>query len=481
MDLMSRDFSGDSKEMACYDRPLCHQAQQPTPSLLFTSSGPYVPRSGCNASSMGQFHDVCFPSLRNDTSSLGEAQSFQQYHDDSNSPHVASASMVSRSFGSTSGDTCVASTQERSSQTTSFPQVSSEPPRAAPNCLETIQQSARHLGFSKGVAKQLAFCRRSSTRMNYQAKWVVFRQWCRSQGHSISRPSISKIADFLLFLRKVKKLSYSSIAGYRTMLSATFQFILPEISESTVLKNLLRSFKIERPISQSRVPPWDLARVLAFLRSPAFEPLASLDLRQLTKKVLFLVSLATARRVGELQAVSSLVSFKGNVAYLSYLPEFLAKTENEGNQLPRYFELKSLSDFVGNLEEELLLCPVRALRVYLNRTSQGGTRPRNLFVSPKCPFRGISKNAISYFLREVISEAQVQQADPGPSVQPRAHSVRGMATSSAFLRNSPVAKVLEAATWKSSLVFTSFYLKDVQFDTPDGFSLGPCVAANAVI
>ena len=46
---------------------------------------------------------------------------------------------------------------------------------------------------------------------------------------------------------------------------------------------------------------------------------------ELTKKVLFLVSLATAKRVGELQAVSKKVSFSGGDIRLSYLPEFVAK------------------------------------------------------------------------------------------------------------------------------------------------------------
>ena len=166
---------------------------------------------------------------------------------------------------------------------------------------------------------------------------------------------------------------------------------------------------------------------------------------------------------------------------MSYLPEFIAKTENEGNQIPRSFEVKSLDDFVGDMREELSLCPVRALRHYIKRTSASSTRPRNLFVSPRCPWKAISKNAISFFIREVIREAESSLSDPGPSARQGAHSVRGMATSTAFLNNLSISKVLEAATWRSPLVFTTFYLKDVQFSSPSGFSLGPCVTANAVV
>ena len=62
-----------------------------------------------------------------------------------------------------------------------------------------------------------------------------------------------------------------------------------------------------------------------------------------------------------------------------------------------------------------------------------------------------------------------------------AHSVRGVAASVAFARNAPLSSILAAATWSSSTVFTSFYLKDVQFFSPVGFSLGPVVATGVVV
>ena len=189
------------------------------------------------------------------------------------------------------------------------------------------------------------------------------------------------------------------------MLSGVFRFILPELSTHFILHDLLRSFRLERPLSSSRVLPWDLLHVLHFLWGPPFEPLASSSLRDLTRKVLFVVSLATARRVGELQAVSREVSFSDSDVFLSYLPEFRAKTEFSVNPLPRSFCVRPLVDFIGNLPEELLLCCVRALRHYISRTASVSPRPRSLFVSPRSPSRSLSKNALSFFLRIVISRA----------------------------------------------------------------------------
>ena len=44
------------------------------------------------------------------------------------------------------------------------------------------------------------------------------------------------------------------------------------------------------------------------------------------------------------------------------------------------------------------------------------------------------------------------------SCLPRAHSIRGVATSAALLRNWSVSKVLEAATWRSNPVFYFIYV-----------------------
>ena len=147
------------------------------------------------------------------------------------------------------------------------------------------------------------------------------------------------------------------------MLSSVFRFSLSEVSSSIILKDLLLSFKIERPINPKRAPPWNLSVVLSYLKSARFEPLEAVSLWELTLKTLFLVSLATAKRVGELQAISKQFFRKDNNIYLSYLPEFRAKTKSETNPLLRLFCVKSLIDFVGNLEEELLLCLVRAINV----------------------------------------------------------------------------------------------------------------------
>ena len=166
----------------------------------------------------------------------------------------------------------------------------------------------------------------------------------------------------------------SAVKGYRSTVTKVFKYKIPEFRDNLFLRDLIRSFKIERPIKTIGPPSWDLIKVLEHLRGPVYEPLTSKPFKIVTIKTLFLLSLATAKGVGELQALSCRVAFSSSDISLSYLPEFVAKTESERNPLPRTFLVKSLSEFVGDLPEERLLCSVRA---YFDTTSSLSPRPRS--------------------------------------------------------------------------------------------------------
>ena len=242
--------------------------------------------------------------------------------------------------------------------------------------------------------------------------------------------------------------------GYRSMLSAAFRSVLPEISTSAVRHDLLRSFRVGAPIRSVTPPSWNLLKVLEFLKSPVCEPSHQACLRDLTRKTLFLTALASAKRVSEVLALSRTVSFSASAAAVSYVPEFIAKTESAFRPLPRSFDIQSLSDFAAGLPDEMLLCPVHSLSEYVARTSRFVDRPRKLFVSPRNPSRAMSKNGISFLLREVIVHSG---ASPNDVAAPRAHSIWGIATS-AFFKNWSLASVLEAASCRSNTFLKMFTL-----------------------
>ena len=251
---------------------------------------------------------VCLSSLCADSCDSEKAPLVLWGPADNHSSLLAPEALVSGASGACSGRSSGFASGQGSVEPASCSSTASGSVKASSSCLETIQRFIRSCGFSRHVAKQAAMARRPSSRAGYQAKWSIYRRWCTSEGHSISWPSLSKIADFLFWLRRSKKLSVSAVMGYRLMLSAVFRSVLPEISTSPVLHDLLRFFRVEAPARSVTPPSWDLLKVLEYLKSAVFEPLHQSSLRD---------SLASAKRVSELQALSRIVSFSSSAAAVS--------------------------------------------------------------------------------------------------------------------------------------------------------------------
>ena len=476
MDVETACVPSTSEAMAGVNRSFCNMSQSPLHTIFFSLPRSQFDRDRCSSPTVEWVAGVCRSSLCSDSSGSKEALLVLWGSADDHSSLLGPEAVVSGAPGVIGGRASGSASGQGSVEPASLSSTTSGSVKASSSCLETIQRFVKSCGFSRHVAKQAALARKPSSRAGYQSKWLVYWRWCTSEGHSISRPSLLKIADFLFWLRRSKKLSVSAVMGYRSMLSAVFRSVLPEISTSAVLHDLLRSFRVEAPIRSVTPPAWNLLTVLEFLKSPIFEPLRQASLCDLMRKTLFLIALASAKRVSELQALSRTVSFSSSATAVAYVPEFLAKTESALRPLPHSFDIPSLSDFAAGLPEEMLLCPVRSLSEYVARTSSFADRPRRLFVSPHNPTRAMSKNGILFLLREVIVHSG---ASPNDVAAPKAHSIRGIATSSAFFRNWSLASVLEAASWRSNTVFTSFYLKDVQYILDNVHSLGPFVAAGA--
>ena len=224
------------QQVAGDGRPFCHLVESPLFTLFFA-----LPRSigdwyGCASSELGRVSGVCLSTLVNDTAGSEEAPLIFWGPHDSNCSILSPETIVSGPPGSSGGRSHQSAKVSRS-QPTTLSLSSSRDRQAVPSCLETIQRFARSQGFSSRVVKQLGFAHRSSSRAVYQSKWLLYWSWCRGKDHSISHPTLPKIADFLLWLHRVRKLSVSAIMGYRSMVAAVFRFKLQEISTSPVLQD----------------------------------------------------------------------------------------------------------------------------------------------------------------------------------------------------------------------------------------------------
>ena len=158
-----------------------------------------------------------------------------------------------------------------------------------------------------------------------------------------------------------------------------------------------------------RPPAWNLSKVLRYLVSPVFELLLQ------AQRLCFCWHLLLPREL---------------VSCRLYLPLSPLLVGMPASLTSRSFLVKSLADFAAGLDIDLLLCPVWALRFYLLRTRSLSPRHHRLFVSPRRPSRAMSKNAVSFFLREVITAAGAARPEVGSL---RAHEVRSVSTSVGFL------------------------------------------------
>ena len=117
---------------------------------------------------------------------------------------------------------------------------------------------------------------------------------------------------------------------------------------------------------------WDLEIVLIVLTEFSFEPLESATLQFLTWKTIFLVAVTSAARLSELQALDSrpeLLHVFHHKVVLRANPAFLpkvVKTEYLSREIILQAFLPFDSDLAGN--KLATLCPVRAVKLYLDRT-----------------------------------------------------------------------------------------------------------------
>ena len=185
--------------------------------------------------------------------------------------------------------------------------------------------------------------------------------------------------DFLIHLRQDKGLSVSAVKGYCLALNSVLALKGRDLATSREITTLLRSFARSVNPVELRQPAWDVSLVLQSLTGAPYEPLRTCEERFLAQKTLFLLALASAKRIGELHALSYRVSHTrdwGEV-YFAFVTGFVAKTQDPSSLAPRFegFSVPALTNARKNRNGRLL-CPVRAVKVYLDRTAPH--RPRCL-------------------------------------------------------------------------------------------------------
>ena len=468
--------------------PVCHPVQSQTSPVCIPGSRPISVGSGCLKSPLGGPGRLCLstdsPSSSGDNKTFGPR--IPSSHSDST--RLAQHALVLGPGQHVNSNSPPAPSGVEFDNSAVQSVSSPGPSQSEPSCLAPRASAIQQAGFSAEVATRIEAPQRRSTRAIYESKWSVFVRWCEKNQVDFRTPSIEQIADFLLSLFQEKHLQPSTIEGYRTAIADKVGNSRINISKDENLSRLLDSFHRDKPKGRRGVPTWNLSLVLHQLTQPPFEPLRKASLKYLTFKTVFLLALGSGKRGSEIHAwVHRNIRHQedwSNVS-LSPSPSFISKNHlaKEGPACVAPVIIPALAPSLDrSLKEDRSLCPVRALRYYLDKTKDLRSGKELVFISFRKSFqKDIVPATVSSWIKQTIvlcyqmSDQQAQQLH-----QVRAHDVRTFAASKAFQGGVPLDQILAACHWKSHNTFTQFYLKDLAWADSDVYHLGPVVAAQQI-
>ena len=359
-------------------RLICHSPEPQTSTVRISCPRPKGLGHRCSEHKLDEPHGLCLPSYGSPSQGDPKDQAMP-LPDHRNSPRDA---LVFGPSAALNRDPTTTPSVNDPTQTVPQVCVPQQPTTAEPPRLVSRSRQLQEQGFSVEVAERIAAPQRSSTRTIYKSKWALFEKWCRENLVDFSTPSVKQISDLFMYLYQDLNRRPSTIDGYRTAIVDTLGPTAHRIAHNADLHRLLSSFHRDRPKSSRNLPKRNLSVVLNELTKAPFEPMKDTDLKHLTLQTAFLLALASGKRRSEIHAwVANKVSNLGQWEKVALFPssDFIPK-----NQLGREGSQSMSTTIVDRqFKEDRTLCPVRALRYYLDRTKDLRGSRFLLFISFK--------------------------------------------------------------------------------------------------
>ena len=419
------------------DRSICHKVQQQVTSVCVTSTGLLGSSSGCTQSAMGESGRIRLSTSGHLGQSGGEVAGLPLQENHSDSSGVAQHALVLGSSDHVQSDPTEPAQSAKPVDTAfqSDPSQKSNKPKSP--CMAPRATAIKEQGFSEAVATRIEAPRSGSTRSVYEAKWAIFTKWCITNQVDFRAPPVKSVADFLMYLFEDKKLQPSTIDGYRSAIADKLGNLTLNISKDENLTRLLDSFHRDRPKGRRGIPSWNLSLVLHQLTKAPFEPIREASLKYLTFKTVFLLALGSGKRRSEIHAWQHKnIRHQSDWSKVSLYPSpsFLSKNQlaKEGPECVAPVVIPALAPTLDrSLKSDRSLCPVRALRYYLDRTSDIRQHKELVFVSFKKGFdKDISPATISSWIKQtVILCYELSDQEAHTLHQVKAHDVRAFAAS----------------------------------------------------
>ena len=468
------------------NRPVRHTSEPQAAIICVTHTGSEGAINRCPHDGLESHTCLCVSTVPSYTS-CDKQNTVIPVQDSIDSTPMARQTMVSRAPRSVGVTTSISASNSKPASSAKRQNSASKPGPSTASRLGIVKQSLRDRQFSSDVAEHFSKARRDLTVKAYDAKWQIFRDWAdqRKIEHIQATPQI--VADFLTFLFSVKKCQVSTIKGYRSTISNALKYKTGyDFGSHPVLSELIKSFAKQTPVDRSLAPKWDLAFVLSHMCKAPFEPLVKALLFHLSVKTVFLVTLATARRVSEVHAFSidsdhlRFSNLDGSLILRTQVG-FLAKTQLP-SRAPDSITIPKLSNFCRKSDNfKSMLCPVRAVKIYLNKTKSLRKHRKRLFI-PTQGDQDLAKSTLSRWVKYTIKHAYDSiSKNPNRLFKPRAHELRALSASWAYMNYILLEEILKSAVWSSSSLFALHYLRDFREQTENLRAMGPIIAAQKVV
>ena len=467
---------------------VCNPVQPQTTTVCFTGTGSDSLGSRCIESTVGSIGGIRLSPRISDPPGNLQVEGLGLSQDDPHCPRMAKHALVLGPSEPVSSDSLPTPSGARSGDSTLQRVTTQESQQPQSSCLAPRISAIQEHGFSDEVAARIEAPQRSSTRAVYKSKWSIFLKWCQSHEVDFRAPSVNQIADFLLHLFKERNLQPSTIEGYRTAIADMVGNDKLNISTDENLTRLLDSFHRDRPKGRRGVPSWNLSLLLHQLTKAPFEPLRKASLKHLTFKTVFLLALGSGKRRSEIHAwLYKNIRHQENWSQVSLYPSpsFLSKNQlaRDGPASVTPVVIPALAPTLDkSLSEDRSLCPVRALRYYLDKTKDLRQGKDLVFVSFRKGFhKDIVPATISSWIKQTVMVCyQLSDQTAQDLHQVRAHDVLAFAAFQAFQGGISLDQILPACHWKAHNTFTQFYLKDLAWADSELYHLGPVVAAQQI-
>lgn len=278
-------------------------------------------------------------------------------------------------------------------------------------------------------------------------KWF---NYCNERNISFYQTSSFTVIEFLTQLFH----NGAQYATLNTCRSALSLLLGSNIGKHEHITRFFKGIFRLRPPMPKYNATWDTAVVLNFLEQ--WHPNETLSLEKISKKLITLFALSTAHRMQTFSKIHiSNIQFSNAQVLIKIVD--LIKTSRIGSLQP----ILILPVF----SERVQICPVAALKSYLDKTKNLRNNQDYLFISIRRPHGPVSSQTLARWVKETLRLSGVDVSIFS------AHSTRHAATSRAHDLGVNLDSIRKAAGWSgSSKTFGKFYHRMVVDCEDDSFA-----------